>query len=267
MPSILSKNFPHSSCSTAVCCTMPSIRDFCCPGTGNTQIVGMCWSTVPPLFSQITWVSTLTCSAKALRSKIKTFSHGSSARWMAYLPHKNESLLLKRGEVQSLAPLHRMELCVWTDLNPMWSRDWFSMNPLLQCWQALCAFCSVPRLQQGRCLWFATLCVHIIVLSLLDGDSPNLTLVHVTGSSPWLALSLQKCQQVPGEPEAEVEFTPSRSLWKPCVFACVLNEQRTCPFFYRDGFLWELCCERDFTRYKKRGKKKKLSWRSEKWKL
>lgn len=160
MPSILSKNFPHSSCSTAVCCTMPSIRDFCCPGTGNTQIVGMCWSTVPPLFSQITWVSTLTCSAKALRSKIKTFSHGSSARWMAYLPHKNESLLLKRGEVQSLAPLHRMELCVWTDLNPMWSRDWFSMNPLLQCWQALCAFCSVPRLQQGRCLWFASVCPH-----------------------------------------------------------------------------------------------------------
>lgn len=77
------------------------------------------------------------------------------------------------------------------------------------------------------------------VLSLLDGDSPNLPLVCVAGSSLWLALNLQKCQEVPGEREAKVELRPSRSLCyvkAMCVSASMLNEQRTFPFFYRDGF-------------------------------
>lgn len=55
-------------------------------------------------------------------------------------------------------------------------------------------------------------CVCIIVLSLLDGDSPSLPLLHAGGSSPWLALNFQKCQDMSGEQEVEVKFRPSRSL-------------------------------------------------------
>lgn len=161
-----------------------------------------------------------------------------------------------------------MELCIWKttlpDLNPMWSRGWFYLSPLLQWWQALCAFCSTPSLQQGRYLWIATLCPHHCAQPV-DGDSPDLPLLHAAGSSPWLALNLQKCWEVPGGWETKMECRPSRSLfmWKP--YVSMLNEQRTCSFFYRDGFPWELCYERDFTLCKRPGKK--LSWKSEKWRL
>lgn len=46
-------------------------------------------------------------------------------------------------------------------------------------------------------------CVPVIVLSLLDGDSPNLPLVHAAGSPAWLTLNLQKFQDVPGEQEVK----------------------------------------------------------------
>lgn len=245
MPSIRFKNFPHSSCPTAAF-TMPSMRDFCCPGIGCTQTVGMHGSTLPPLFPQMTWaVSTLTSSAKAPQKQNKNFH-------TALLPGGLLTFLIRmRVFCWSGKKLNHLLLCA----------EWSSVyeRQLCQIWipcgagihgftwapycSALCAFCLVPRLQQGRYLCLP-LCVHIIVLSLLDADSPSLPLFHAPGSYPWLALNLPKCWEVPGELETKVEFRPPGhcGTWKP--YVSVLNEQRTCPFFYRDGFPWELCYER-----------------------
>lgn len=99
------------------------------------------------------------------------------------------------------------------------------------------------------------------VLSLLDGDSPSLPLVHVAGNRfPVAGPEPSKMPEVPGEREAKVELRPSRSLWyvkAMCVSASVLNEQRVCPFFIEMVF-HENCAMREISLYVKDQKKVEL---------
>lgn len=196
-------------------------------------------------------------------AKIKTFSHGSSARWNAYLPHKNERVFCWSRKTFS-------HLLLCTEWSSVYERQlcqiWIPCGAGAGCTWA--PYCSADRLSVPSALcpgcsradtFGLPLCVHIIVLSLFMVTAP------ISLCSWQFPPNLQKCWEVPGEWETKMEFRSCRSLftWKP--YVSVLNEQRTCPFFYRDGFPWELCCERDFTLCKR--PEKKLSWRSEKWRL
>lgn len=53
------------------------------------------------------------------------------------------------------------------------------------------------------------------MLGLLNDDNVliNVPPVRVAGSSPWLALSLQKCREMPREQETKVHRWSAVSVW------------------------------------------------------